>query len=166
MAAAAPALSGLEGFTHVQEFYKSLKVIFFGFLNNFQYGILKQSCKSKIKGKRDQSKTSLYLIICGILILMLVLLTYNAPKTLAVKAHCITAEPLGILSEKTQLHFFWIWLCWSIHTDSYWWSDFGLQASIKNYNQVEESFVFIQIITAAIIERCSPKSWATFSLWA
>lgn len=124
--AAAPVLSGLEGSTHVLEFYKSCKITVLNLfclilkviiwpLNNLQHGIMKQSCKSKCK--YEQSNAGMYLITCGVLVLMPVLLTHNPPKTVATKAHRINVDPLGILLGKNTTTSFWIWLCRSLYTD-------------------------------------------------
>jgi len=58
------------------------------------------SLNRAVKAKANMNKAIMYLITCGILVLMHVILTCNPPK----KAHCIIIDPMAILSGKKKKH--------------------------------------------------------------
>ena len=111
---AAVAVSGLDGSTHVHKstkytvfnpIYQIFKA-FFWILSKLSHGILKWCGKNK--RKHDHHNASLYLLVCGLLLLVPALSTCNTPVTVAVKAqHYVDdiEDPFGILSGKTQLNF-------------------------------------------------------------
>ncbi len=86
-----------------------LKTLFWVFSKPLHWIIRR---RSKDKGILEQSNIGLHLLTCSFLLLCLLtpaLFICNAPESLVAKAHHshnITADPLGILTEKTQLNLF------------------------------------------------------------